>query len=160
MKKTIAYRRLSAEFCNWCEEEHVPNDRRITELTEKMLGGSSSVTPHPGHLMKVKAAEVSVLLPFAVHAILVLHPGQLTNGNELAEAGKALCRYLDIVREAGANVTVEEHNQLMDCMVRRHVLAELAAVHPSPKYHLCIHLTARIGGSLMRSWYLCYTCGP
>ena len=130
----------------------MPSDRRITQLTDKMLGGPSATAPHPGKIMKVKAAEVSVLLPFAVHAIEVLHPGHVAHENEVVGAGKAVCLYLETVRAAGAIVTESEHQQLMDCMVRHHVLSEIAHINPSPKDHLCIHLTVRTGGASWQPW--------
>ena len=130
----------------------MPLDRRISELTDKMLGGSSDTDPHPGKIMKVKAAEISVLMPFGVYAVERLHPGFVAHQHELAAAGKALCSYLEIIRKAGPVVTEVEHQDLMDCMVRHHVLSEIAQIHSTPKDHLCIHLTVRTGGASVQPW--------
>ena len=87
-------RRLSVELTSWCETQEIPHDRRISELTLKMIGGATDVIPHPGNLMKVNAAEVGVLLEFGVHGLVELHPGKISYGNDLAAAGKCLARYL------------------------------------------------------------------
>ena len=134
-------KRLSVELTSWCETQEMPHDRRIRELTLKMIGGATDVIPHPGNLMKVKAAEVGVLLEFGVHGLVELHPGKNPYGDDLVGGGKCLARYLEVIREAGTILSREQREELMDNYIKHCIHCQTALVHFVPKHHLIIHLT-------------------
>ena len=101
---------------------------------------------HIGCLMKVKAAETSVLMGFALHALQIHN----LNEPELCAAGEALTNYLFVMHGADAVPSPTECRLLMDHMQTHLLLCEAANVRYSPKHHLCIEMTFRkyLNGSL------------
>ena len=136
-------KRLSVELTSWCETQKIAHDRRISELTLKMIGGTPDAIPHPGSLMKVKAAEVGILLEFCVHGLVELHPGTIPYADELTAAGRCLSRYLEVIREAGPILSREEREELMETYIKHCIHCQTALVHFVPTHHLIVHLTFR-----------------
>ena len=95
-RRDIGCRRLSAEMGHYFETNAIPNDRRLSELTYAMLGGAPADddAPHPGCAMSVKAAEVGVLLDFAVSCLRVHALPANFLQLDLLRAGEAMQRWL------------------------------------------------------------------
>ena len=141
-KQDLAFKRLSADLQGWQVENDVPHDRRITELTPKMLGGAcEDGEDHPGGLMKLKAAQCGRLLCFGV-ACLDRHVGVAYRG-DLIKGGQALVEYLDIVRAAGPVPTDAQCRTLTRLVVEHMLASQRACIHFVPKHHLMMHLTTR-----------------
>jgi hypothetical protein len=147
-KLDVALKRLSAEMTEWFIVHKVPADRRISELTVKMLGpqgGASAIVLHTGTIMKVKAAEIALLLPFALTVLQRhRHAMHMDRFGELYAAGVALADYCDTIRYAGMMPTLAERHSLMHDMTRHLLNAERALIKFTPKHHLVMHLTFRI----------------
>ena len=155
-KETIGLGRLSAELTSWCDDEQVPHDRRICELTAKMLGGSSAdCTLHSGHIMKVKASECGVLLGFGV-GCLEKHVG-IPYREDLLLGGRALLEYLDLVRTTGSQPTGVQCNRMTSLVVEHLLCSERALIHFSPKHHLLFHLARR---TVLCNWYKMFLTRP
>ena len=137
-----AFKRLSAELTAYCVAEEVPHDRRISELTPKMVPcGNHELANHPGELMKVKAAELGMLLPFCCKLLRSHALPEI--GTELLAAGEAIIKYLDVIRGAGSVLTRSEAQQAIDAYVEHCVLCDACGVHFVPKHHLMLHQCMR-----------------
>ena len=145
--RDICMKRLSADAQSYFELHNIPHDRRVTDITPKMIGaaGANSID-HKGCLMKVKAAETSILMGFALHALKTHN----LNQPQLTAAGEALSTYLLVMHSADAVPSNTDCRLLMDHMITHLVLCEGAHVHYAPKHHLCVEMTYRkyLDGSL------------
>ena len=123
--------------------QEVPPGRRLGDLTTKMLGNEAKgLAAHPGCELKVKAAEVHVLMEWAM-VLLQKHMQVVPFGPDLLVAGRALQEYLRIVKSAGPVLTQREHQDLMDTTIRHLTAAERALIHEVPKYHMWAHSSRR-----------------
>jgi hypothetical protein len=153
----VACRRLTADMVHWFEQNEVPHDRRIGELTPKMLG-DYAVGPseaHPGGALKLKAAETGLLMSFALHELGV-HGGGLLQSAELVRAGRSLVRYMQIIRESGIILSHAKLTELMECAQRHLVDCERCGIAYSPKHHLFVHLTIRSRRMGNPRYYSCF----
>ena len=97
----IGFKRLTADLHQWYDIANVPHDRRVSELTSKMVShGGVDGEMHKGGLATLKAAEVSVMMHFAVFA-LEQYPGAAAYHEELLSTGRALCDVLSVIHSAG-----------------------------------------------------------
>ena len=112
----------------------------VSDITPKMIGAAgANPMDHKGCLMKVKAAETSILMGFALHALRTHN----LNQPQLIAAGEALSNYLLVMHSADAVPSNTDCRLLMDHMITHLVLCEGAHVHYAPKHHLCVEMTFR-----------------
>ena len=145
VQKELAIRRLNANLQSWQVREKVPANRRIGELTLKMVGnslGANNEHLHPGTNVNLKAAEMGLMLKFCVDE--VQRSGRrLKFYDELLAAGQSLVTWLAIIHEAPLVMQPAQLQALMDSAVRHLVHCERCRISFAPKHHLFIHLTAR-----------------
>ena len=110
---------------------------QLQTLTPAMIGSSEKWA------LKTKAAETAVLLRWAT-AFSTTYRGRLTNGDVLSAAGQSLERYMEILREAPAQVPRDQRQELLDLCVRHLVLMGVAGVKYIPKSNLFVIMTLRI----------------
>ena len=142
----LGARRLNADLQIWQDKQSIDPSRRIGELTLPMLGDSDfdeQFKVHPGCGLKLKAAETGIIMNFALWFLEIKQPTRVAFFDELVVAGRALARYMEIIRSADVVVSRSHHQELIDC-AQRHLLntgrAEIAYV---PKHHMFVHLTVR-----------------
>ena len=158
-KVDIGFKRLTADLHQWYDIANVPHDRRVSELTPKLLAHVGvDYGPHQGGLAPLKAAEVSVIMHFAVFA-LESYPAAAAYHDELLSAGRALCDLLSAIHSAGPIPTHLETEYMFDSMVQHLVSAEAALIHMVPKHHLSLHLICRTALSLVSDQFL-FCRGP
>ena len=143
----LGCRRLHSDLRLWCEQTGVPHEKRLNELTLGMLGSleGCSVTGHkrhPGSVLKTKAAETGLLVPFAMH-LLSMYGGVVDCKASLQEAGAALCEWLDIVRAEDRIVLPSAQQQLIEEAQRHLLYSAKAGITHTPKHHLFAHITHR-----------------
>ena len=148
-RKKIALKRLSVEMQTFFDDEEIPNDRQLPELTATMIGLTDEDC-HPGGAMKLKAAEVSTLIGFG---IILLQRYDVEHRGALEVAGTALQDYFGRTRSAGIVVSASELQGMMDAMQLHLLASEKAMVAFVPKHHLTAHLVSRTmdHGSLTHS---------
>lgn len=136
--------RLKGQMLSW-EDQHVPADRKITNLTISMLGGKTKhcndgAEPHPGSILKLKAAECGTILEFCV-AILPEYLGVVPHGQELLLAGNALLSWLAITRSESDIVSALSLQEMRTLGQRFLLNCERASVSFTPKFHFFAHLS-------------------
>ena len=150
---------LIADLHQWYDIADVPHDRRVSELTPKMLAHVGvDYGPHQGGLATLTAAEVSVIMHVAVFA-LERYPAAAAHYDELLSAGRALCDLLSATHSAGPIPTHLETEYMFDSMVRHLVSVEAAFIHMVPKHHLSLHLICSTALSLVSEQFL-FCRGP
>lgn len=143
----LGCRRLRESLFGWQEEVGIPAQDRLHDWTLPMMGSDEGCVaepgkPHPGTVLKTKAAETGLVLRWAV-ALLDVHAAVVPHGAELLRAGVALERYVGITRTSPQLMGQELRQELMDCAVRHLLHCERAQVHYVPKHHMFMHLTER-----------------
>ena len=97
--------------------------------------------PHPGCVMKTKAAETMIVVDWAID-LLDRYTG-IPFHAEMKAAGKALQKWMNIIRSSPTNLSVEDQQHMRDCMQRHLMQAERAQIHFVPKHHFWAHMTVR-----------------
>eukprot|EP00959_Pyramimonas_sp_CCMP1952_P320381 6704666-Pyramimonas_sp.AAC.1 len=114
-----------------------------------MLGSAERCTAtnirHPGGGLKAKAGEMSVLLNFAVHELLV-YGGAEVFTDAFVTAGSTMVQFLDTIRGMGVVVRPEEREALVGLSGIFLRACEASGVSHVPKHHLVVHLADRTSG--------------
>jgi hypothetical protein len=145
-KISLCVRRLRLDLFEWLERCQIPQDRRIGDLTIAMLGEDKGcsfggLTPHPGCMLKTKAAETGLLMEWGIQ-LLKGYTGAAFR-EELLVAGEALLEWLETIRASPLNVPLESQQRMADCAVRHLAMCERAMVTFVPKCHFFAHLCHR-----------------
>lgn len=156
----LGTRRLRAHMFTWFEQQNIPHDRRIGDLTLTMLGSREHCTvggerPHPGTILKTKAAETGIIFEWAM-ALVQSDLGRLVpHQGELIRSGANLQRWMDITRTSTLVLTPALSQELRDCSQRHLMHSSRALIHFIPKHHFFGHLSER-------AWWQgnprCYSC--
>ena len=155
-RKALACKRVTVDLNFWYEENAIPHDRRVSDITPKMLhGGTTGAHFVAGCPMHCKAAEVAILMPFVVN-LLQRHPGVLEHGAALIEAGSVLCQFNELVHSSGAVISTLQQQTLMNLMQRHMVLCGVLKIHYVPKHHLAIHLVARRAYLVLNGYFFLF----
>ena len=101
--------------------------------------------PHPGGVLKLKAAETSILARFALHMVR-RHENVVTLGTPLRLAGEALQDWLAVISTRRVRLYPSEVQSLVDSAVRHRVLCDRAGVRQQPKHHQMQHMSDRSCG--------------
>ena len=137
-------KRLTADLLFWSNREKVPHDRRVRDITANMLGGGvNTIFFGEGCLLKSKAAEVSMLLPFCLYLLQRYGPA-LEHADSLIEAGVKLAEVKRELKTQGTVFELDALQRVFDQMQRHLILSDVVGIHFSPKHHLCLHLVVRI----------------
>ena len=141
----LGARRMGADMVTWFEENKVPHERRVGNLSPSMLGSPEGcevggAKPHPGCGMKYKAAETGALLPWTI-SFLQRRGQNVAHYQELLQAGLALDNWLGITRDGGKVLLAQECQSLLDNAQRHLLFAQQAGIHMVPKHHLFVHLS-------------------
>ena len=140
----ICCKRLTADLLFWSDQENIPHDRRVRDITAKMLGGGvDSSFFEEGCLLKFKAAEVSMLLPFCLYLLQRYGPA-LEHADSLIEAGLKLAEVKREIKTPGTVFELDALQRVFDQMQRHLILCDVVGIHFSPKHHLCLRLVVRI----------------
>ena len=99
--------RLRTHQLNWYVSEAIPQDRRIGDLTLVMIGDNRGCTvgdshPHPGTIMKTKAAETGILFEWALDLLRSELGSQVPYRTDLLIAGRSMQQWLDVTRTVSA----------------------------------------------------------
>jgi hypothetical protein len=142
-------RMLRKDMLRHFEESHVPHDRRINDLTLKMLGEKRGCVvrgeyPHPGGGLKLKAAECGIAFKWAIS---MLRKDCISSGvlyrSELLSAGLALETWLAVTRSEEICLSVPECQELVDSAQRHLLHSRRAMVAFVPKSHFFAELSLR-----------------
>ena len=130
-------RMLHAHLGRFDVAHDIPQDRRVTDLTLNMLGsdekcGVRGVRQHPGGIVKVKAAECGVLFEWAC-TLLEERGRDLPMFANLAAAGKAMSRWLELTRMSGDIMSDAVCAELTACCQRYSAHSARALVAFTPK---------------------------
>eukprot|EP00959_Pyramimonas_sp_CCMP1952_P270713 5659226-Pyramimonas_sp.AAC.1 len=137
-------RRLVHDLESWYDYADVPADMRLGTITDKILP-SDRPDPHPGGMMRVKAAECHVLLNFSIY-MLQKHLHMVQKGVHLLRAGLALEEWCNTCRSARTQLTIPEYQKLLDTCAVHIFEGDKAGIHQLPKHHSFGHLTIRSPG--------------
>ena len=141
-------RRIRADLLKWQEDQDIPHNRRICDLTVPMLGARKDAGPdppdlHPGDTMKTKAAETHMMLRFAHHELsrykLRYHM------HDLDVAGRALMNFRDTLANMPGAWTLPTHiiQTLMDFTIIALCAMQRAEISDTPKAIFFVHLAQR-----------------
>ncbi len=136
--------RLLNDLSEWFNLAKIPADRQIGDITDKMLPPYAA-DPHPGGVLKLKAAETSILARFALHMVR-RHENLVTLGTPLRLAGEALQDWLAVISTRRVRLYPSEVQSLVDSAVRHRVLCDRAGVRQQPKHHQIQHMSDRSCG--------------
>lgn len=153
-------RRMAAHLAVWFEQNRVPHDRRVSTMSLALLGDRLACAvggePHPGGVLKLKAAECGTLLPWAID--LVVEKGQaVAFRQELLSAARALQTWLETTRENGPVLAPGVAQVLRDSAQRCLLNCMRAKVKFVPKHHFFAHLSlsaASIGNPKVYSCFV------
>eukprot|EP00972_Heterocapsa_arctica_P052507 7724245-Heterocapsa_arctica.AAC.1 len=122
--------------------EGVPHTRRLSDLTLKMLGSREGHTlhdtRHPGTIPKAKAAEIGVLLEFAVY-LAGAYKEHLWEADMLQAAGQALSDLLNLFRSEEEVFSTAAQQRVIECTQRALLLAKRLFILFTPKHHMLAH---------------------
>jgi len=139
-KLELACRQLRGHLRAWSVEAGIAAGDRLGDLTLSMLGGE----PAPeGCMMKTKAAETGMLMPWALRLLQEYEP-HIDCADELTAAGNALVDYMAILRSQPMIMPRHKQQECLDACLRHLVNAERAGLHMVPKHHQFVHLTLRL----------------
>lgn len=141
----LGVRRLSLDLSKWSEDENIPRERRVSELTLKMLGEPPAAVDDQtfaGGTVKLKAAETSVVVRFALHE-LKAYGGGLRNSAELVAGGQALVDLMDALHDAPLQLSGRQLQKCWELAQRHMVSCERCGIRYLPKHHLFMHMIAR-----------------
>lgn len=145
----LGCRRLRSDLQDWCTRTGVPPRDRLNDWTLAMMGSDEGCladpgTPHPGTLLKTKAAETGLVMRWALDILRSSPEAQgVPFRGELLQAGAALERFMDLTTAGGRVLSTGERQALMDCAQAHLVYCERAQVHYVPKHHMFMHLAHR-----------------
>ena len=140
----LGVRRMTAHMLRYFEDERTPADRRVATLSIPMLGERLSCvvggSAHPGCAMRLKAAEMSTLLPWSL-ALLAQYGSQVANREELLAAGRSTEQWLEITKQDDDVLPPAACRGLVDNCMRVLAHCSRACVHFTPKFHFFAHLS-------------------
>ena len=136
----MGVRRLRLHMVRWFQDAGIPRDRRIGDLTLTMLGAKRGCVvrgdhPHPGTVLKTKAAETGIMFEWALNLLQSEFGGGVQHREHLVVAGRALQRWLDITRTDSLCLSLPESQELRDCAQRHLVYSRRAMIALVPKHH-------------------------
>ena len=138
----LSVRRLKADLFQWYDDAQIPLERRMGDLTVKMIGsrmdcGFDLADVHPGCMMTSKAAETAVLMEWAQS--LLRKYTDVPWREDLATAGEAISQWMAICRSCPLLVPHKRQQELRECAVRHVLCAQRAKLSLVPKHHMFIH---------------------
>ena len=92
--------------------------------------------------MKIKAAEVSILVPFCLYLLRRYGPA-LEHADGLIESGVKLVELKHEIRTQGAVFEPAALQRVFDQLQRHLILCDEVGIHMTPKHHLSLHLVVR-----------------
>jgi hypothetical protein len=136
---------LKENLLEWYEDQKIPFDRRVNELTAKMIGERLGCTvkgphQHPGCMLKCKAAESSILFAWA-RSILDQYGSEMPLFKHLQMAGAALARWLAITREHPNVLPGSAVREIREAAQRHLLYSARALVGFVPKHHFFAELS-------------------
>ena len=118
----------------WQNQNNIPHDRRIGNITAKMLPEYWNDLEHPGGLLKLKAAECHQALLFMIGAI-ESQIDSLPHGVALLRAGKSIAQWIQVTHSPRWVLAEDEIQALVDLSVRHRIYSEQAMITVLPKHH-------------------------
>lgn len=97
---------------------------------------------HPGSAGSLKAAECGRMIPFCLH-LLCKFGGSTRFGVSLIQAGVALERYMDLMRENPLIVPPDKHRFMLEALELHLRACAATGIKYSPKFHVVVHMTIR-----------------
>ena len=149
--RSVGLRRLRAHMIQYFSDSATPHDRRIGDLTEKMLGDRSNCTsgvggvgPHPGRPLHAKAADMHVLMRWSIVLLESSWGRDVAHRVELVASMRAIERFIDVTKTAGMVPTVAQAQSLRDEAQRAILGAGRGGVSFTIKSHMLAECSIRV----------------
>ena len=126
----------------WQNQNNIPHDRRIGNITAKMLPEYWNDLEHHEGLLKPKAAECHQALLFMIGAI-ESQIASLPHGVALLRAGQSIAQWIQVTHSPRWVLVDDEIQALVDLSVRHRIYSEQAMITVLPKHHAFGHASIR-----------------
>ena len=145
----LGVRRLRVHMLEYYAEAGIPPNRRIGDLTLTMLGERRGCVvrgdhPHPGTVLKTKAAETGIMFQWTLSLLQSPVGAGVQLYDDLLISGNALERWMQTTRETNDFcLSISECQKLCDEAQRHLIHSRKAQIAFVPKHHFFAELSVR-----------------